>query len=317
MALKFLSILALVLTISYCSSQKEKSRSTHYSKSGSTRSSYNSGDRSDKKSFNAAVIQDVMKSSGLTLQKGPLAEAGFAYFSNQLGLTDVSQKLIKKASITLVIKDYTSWKRKLMQFVEIGGAYVSSSRLDVGSNDYKSGTIIIRVPKEQLDGLLDQIKTLGKLLSENVQSDDITGKYIDLKARIDNKKLTETRFREILKGKAPKILDILAVEKELGRIREEIDRMTRQLSRYDQLVDFSTITLYFRESEKKRVEGESFWGHLGGNIAWALNRGLEGLLSVINGIIIFLIAGIPAWILIYFGRKYLIQWRRKRKEAKP
>ncbi len=316
MALKFLSLLALVLAMTYCSSQKQESTSIHYSKDESTKSSYNSGERSGKKSLNASVIQDITKSSGLTLQKGPLAEAGFTESSNQSVGKDVSRKLIKKVSITLVIKDYTSWKRKLMQFVEIGGASVSTSSLDVSLNDYKSGTIIIRVPKEQLDGLLDQIKTLGKLISENIRSDDITGKYIDLKAGINNKKLTETRFREILKGKAPKILDILAVEKELGRIREEIDRMTRRLNRYDQLVDFSTITLYFRESEEKRVEGESFWSRLGENIVWALKQGLEGLLSVINGMIIFLIAGIPAWIVIYFGRKYLIKWRRKRKEAK-
>ncbi|HEO65083.1 MAG TPA: DUF4349 domain-containing protein [Spirochaetes bacterium] len=311
MALKSLYILALVLTVSYCSSQKQDSASIHYHEGGRTGSSYSSGESSGKLPSDGPRIQDITKSSGLTLQKGILAG-----FSNQPSLTNTSTKLIKKVNITLVIKDYTSWKRKLIQFVEIGGAYISSSRLDVSSNTYKSGSIVIRVPKEQLDGLLDQIKTLGKLTSENIQSDDITGKYTDLKARIHNKKLTETRFQEILKGKASKTTDILAVEKELGRIREEIDRMTRQLNRYDQLVDFSTITLYFRESEEKRVEGESFWVHLRENIAWALNQGLEGLLGVINGIIIFLIAGIPVWIVLYFGRKYLIKWLRKRKETK-
>ncbi len=311
MALKFLSILALVLTMGYCSSQKENSSSVHHHEGGRTNSSYSSGELSGKLPSGVLRSQDIRKSPGLTLQKGILAE-----FVNQPSITNTSTKLIKKVSITLVIKDYTSWKRKLIQIVEMGGAYVTSSTLNASSNDYKSGRIIIRIPKGQLDSLLVQIKPLGKLLSERMESEDITGKYIDLSARINNKKLTETRFQGILKGKASKVSDILAVEKELGRIREKIDRMTRQLNRYDQLVDFSTITLYFRESEEKRVEGTSIWTHLGENIVWALNQGLEGLLGVINGLIIILIAGIPAWILIIFGRKYLIQWLRKRKERK-
>jgi hypothetical protein len=84
------------------------------------------------------------------------------------------------------------------------------------------------------------------LLSESTNAEDITEQYFDLQARLSNARKLEARLLELLAKQAGKITDVLQVEKELSRVREEIERFQGKLRLFDHLVDLSTLTVHLQ-----------------------------------------------------------------------
>ncbi|MGM0652752.1 MAG: DUF4349 domain-containing protein, partial [Bacillota bacterium] len=84
--------------------------------------------------------------------------------------------------------------------------------------------------------------------ARNIQtgSDDVTMQYIDLESRLNNQKAQEERLVEILEM-AETVEDILEIERELNRVRGEIESMTAQLNHLEDQVSFATIHVNLRE----------------------------------------------------------------------
>ena len=59
----------------------------------------------------------------------------------------------------------------------------------------------------------------------NVSAEDVGEEYVDVQARVANAHRLEQRLIEVLATKTGKLSDILNVERELARVREEIERM--------------------------------------------------------------------------------------------
>ena len=71
--------------------------------------------------------------------------------------------------------------------------------------------------------------------------------YFDTDARLKNARVMEQRLIDMLKTKTGKVSDLLQVEKELGRVREEIEKMQGELKYRDSQVQFATVTISLRE----------------------------------------------------------------------
>src|SRR5437899_12629249 len=59
----------------------------------------------------------------------------------------------------------------------------------------------------------------------------------------------EQRLIDMLKTKTGKVADLLEVEKELSRVREEIEKMQGQLKYWDSQVQFATVTISLAEKD--------------------------------------------------------------------
>jgi hypothetical protein len=59
----------------------------------------------------------------------------------------------------------------------------------------------------------------------------------------------EQRLIDMLKTKTGKVSDLLQVEKELGRVREEIEKMQGELKYWDSQVQFATVTISLAEKD--------------------------------------------------------------------
>src|SRR2546427_8403702 len=59
----------------------------------------------------------------------------------------------------------------------------------------------------------------------------------------------EQRLIEMLKTKTGKVSDLLQVEKELGRVREDIEKMQGELKYWDSQVQFATVTISLVEKD--------------------------------------------------------------------
>src|SRR5436190_2923220 len=167
-----------------------------------------------------------------------------------------NQKLIRNATADLEIISFDSAVQKITAFANEERGYVATTDSEKQANGKLRGQVVVKVLPEKLDGFLQKIRSLGELKNQTLGTDDVTKAYFDTDARLKNAHVMEQRLIEILKTKTGKVSDLLQVEKELGRVREEIEKMQSELKYWDSQVQFATVTISL--AEKDMLEPAAF-----------------------------------------------------------
>ncbi len=160
-----------------------------------------------------------------------------------------NRKLIRNAHVDLEIVSFDDAVQKITAFTNEERGYVATSSSEKQANGKLRGEIVVKVLQENLDHFLQKIRTLGELKNQTFGSEDITKAYFDTDARLKNARVMEQRLIEMLKTKTGKVADLLQVEKELGRVREEIEKMQGELKYWDSQVQFATVTISLSEKD--------------------------------------------------------------------
>ncbi len=138
-------------------------------------------------------------------------------------------------TISLEVTDVREAANRVMSLSYALGGYVQHSRVTE-----ERGYITIKVPKSNLDAALHQIRSLGEVELEEVNTVDLTDAIFDLEARLRNAKAEEERLLQLLE-KAENIRDILDIEDRLSAVRERIERLEAMKEGMEKRVDFATI----------------------------------------------------------------------------
>ena len=100
---------------------------------------------------------------------------------------------------------------------------------------------------DSLDLFLREVVEFGTPENRSTNTLDVTEEYMDLETRITNKELLEKRILILLKENTGDINDMLAVEEQMARVREEIERMKSRVNHLDEVTTMSTVTITARE----------------------------------------------------------------------
>jgi hypothetical protein len=103
------------------------------------------------------------------------------------------------------------------------------------------------VPVEKFDSFVTNAKGLGELVRAGTSSEDVSEEYFDVDARVRNKTKEEERLLKLLEDRPGKLDDVLIVERELSRVREEIERLQGRLRLLADLTSLTTISLSIQE----------------------------------------------------------------------
>ncbi len=82
-------------------------------------------------------------------------------------------------------------------------------------------SITIRIPAAEFFPTVARLEQMGTVIRKNINTLDVTDEYVDLELRLKNAQATLRRLEEIL-ADADSVPDVLAVEKEVARVREEM-----------------------------------------------------------------------------------------------
>jgi hypothetical protein len=96
--------------------------------------------------------------------------------------------------------------------------------MSTGAHQVRSATLELRVPANRFDTVMTGMPALGKVEHSSTSSEDVGEEFVDIEARTANAKRLESRLVQILATKTGKLADVLAVERELARVRQEIER---------------------------------------------------------------------------------------------
>lgn len=213
----------------------------------------------------------------------------------------IDRKIIKEGWLSYEVESLKESKQRVVLLVNKYGGYIASDS-EHRSGYRTSNSLKIKIPSKSFDSLIGDLSSDAKYMeSKSISQRDVTEEYLDVESRLKNKKALEARFLEILQ-KANSVEEILSVEKEIGKIREEIDSTEGRLNYLKHMVSFSTIDLTIYQVE--HIDG-------GGD-----NKVIESLKSGWDSLIIFLLFLINIWpLLILFCAGVLI-FKRFRKIKK-
>ncbi len=225
---------------------------------------------------------------------------------------DGKRKVIMSHALSLKVKSLSAAIDSLTKLAESSGGYVYESTRNSNDNRSYYGTIGIRVPTGKTSGVLTAIRGLGMVESESSKADDITDDYVDMEARLKNAQVSEARLKEMYQ-RAGTIKDVLAVEKELTRVRGDIEAFMAKKRNWDILVAMATIEVNLREPSAVMPASHSFWEP----IRSAFGSSLEGFANSVRALIIFL-GVIAPWLIIIVPAYFLLvrQMRRRRERKK-
>ena len=191
------------------------------------------------------------------------------------------RKIISAASISVQVEAAQDAANAMQTIAEGLGGFVEHLNIS-GDVEEKRATMIIRVPQAQFLIALERIEALGKVLRKNLGSEDVSETFIDLEARLNSALREEESFLSLL-DKSSTVTDVLAIERELARVRLEIERFQGQLNYLTRRVDLATITVSLEPPSLSAPEPPSASLAMEVSNVKADVKDLKALLSSLNG----------------------------------
>jgi hypothetical protein len=162
--------------------------------------------------------------------------------------------IIRTAELSLITKEFDKAQANLEGILKRHRGYVGELKAGGATGSGRTLTATLRVPADQLDATLTEVKTLGRVESESQSGQDVTSQYVDLQARLSNARNTEQRLTDLLRNRTGKLSDVLEVEQELDRVRGEIEQMEAERKNMSNQVSYATLNATIAEDYKAQLQ---------------------------------------------------------------
>lgn len=161
-----------------------------------------------------------------------------------------NRRIVYDANVSMVVDSYQDFESELIKLIDQSDGFVARSESNRRYANRLSGVWEVRIPVDQYTEFLTEMVTLGVIESKSESAQDVTAEYVDVEARIQNNQQLEKRVLQMLEERSGKLADVLEIERELARVREEIERMQGQLRVLTDQTSLATITIDVREDAR-------------------------------------------------------------------
>jgi hypothetical protein len=190
--------------------------------------------------------------------------------------------------------------------------YVAELKVGGSAGSGRTLTATLRVPADQLDASVADLKMLGRVETESQSGQDVTSQCVDLQARFSNARTTEQRLTDMLRQRTGKLSDVLEVEQEIDRVRGEIEQMEAERKTMSNQVSFATLNATITEDYKAQLQVVP--PSTSTRLSNAAVDGYKSLVDGVVGVALFLLENGPSllfWFAILFFPARLV-WKRVR-----
>jgi len=217
-----------------------------------------------------------------------------------------SRLIVRTGQASIEVDSLETSMAAVRQIVQRVGGFVADASIQSGRNQVRSATLQLKVPAARFDDLTEGLRPLGRLQFVNVGAEDVSEEFVDLTARVANARRMEERLVEILRTRTGKLQDVLSVEREIARVREEIERMEGRVRFLKASAQLSTLSVNLYEPAPlvathpgRNVIGEAF------KTAW------RNFVGVLAGVIASLGFVVPVQVLGWGAVIVAKRYRRK------
>jgi hypothetical protein len=161
--------------------------------------------------------------------------------------TGAAAMIIRTGAATVEVDTLEPTVTQLHRLAARLGGYIANSSVQGGRQQLRQATLELKIPARQFDELTSALGSIGKVEYVNVAAEDVGEEYTDVAARVTNAQRLEQRLIDLLASRTGKLQDILAVERELARVRETIERYEGRLRFLKTHAAMSTLSVTLHE----------------------------------------------------------------------
>ena len=230
--------------------------------------------------------------------------------------SQLNRKVIKTGRIDLQTKTFDDTVQNIMNHVNEIGGFIQNCPIE-GNNLYSEynrryANLCVRIPNKEFDKFMNESSQFGNVTSKSIEGEDVTDQYMDTEIRLETLEIQAERLKELLK-QAGDLEKLFKIEQELADVTYRIESLKGTLKKYDSLMDYSTIEINVEEAEVyvQPAKKVTFLD----KIKKTFMDSVDGLINVLQGIVLVVVAMIPfliiiapvalvvAWIIIRTNRK--------------
>lgn len=220
--------------------------------------------------------------------------------------------IIRTSGVTLVTKEFDQARTRIEETVRQHHGYVGDLNVTGAAGSGRTLQATLRIPANELDAALAEVKKLGRVEGESQNGQDVTSQYVDLQARLTNARNTEQRLTDLLRERTGKLSDVLAVETELARVRGEIEQMEAERKTMLNQVSFATLNATITEDYQAQLQVVP-----PSTSTRLVNAAVDGYHSMVDGLLgvtLFLLSAVPSLLLwtaiLFFPARFA--WKKLR-----
>jgi hypothetical protein len=195
---------------------------------------------------------------------------------------------------------------RIRQLAAQVGGYIANSSISGGRDQIRQATLEIKMPASKYDQGVGELSTIGKVETVNSTAEDVGEEFVDVTARVTNARRLEERLITLLSTRTAKLDEVLRVEHELARVREEIERYEGRLRFLSTRAATSTLTITVHEP------APILGNNPGENpIAAALRHAWRNFVALVAGIVASLGVVIPLVLIGFAGWVGYRRWKKR------
>ncbi|WP_227938126.1 DUF4349 domain-containing protein [Alkalihalobacillus deserti] len=289
----FLTVFGLIFVLFGCSNQEEATESK-----GSVEEMSGGTENSSKSLANVEEME---------------IESDTAEISVANEFSSESRMVIYHGHIMFEVKNYLRARDEIQEKVKSMGGYVVESNYHEDMEGQLSGSMTVRVPKQDFQPLLDHLANREwKTIEQQTSGNDVTEEFIDLESRLKAKRVVEERLLGFM-NKADNTENLLKISNELATVQAEIEQMLGRKQYIENQVEFSTISFHIQENSlSATIQGEDLntWERSQKLFIETINT----IIHLSSSVVIFLIGLSPLLLLFAICVGVIILYKKKSKK---
>lgn len=155
--------------------------------------------------------------------------------------------ILRSGSASLRVDSLEVALAALTRAATAAGGTIGNTTMSTDADNVRLAQIELRIPSDRFGDAMAALRQVGTVESVNTTAQDVSEEYVDLVARRANAERLEQRLLTVLATRTGKLEEILSVERELARVREEIERMDGRTRYLKERAAISTLTVSLHE----------------------------------------------------------------------
>lgn len=209
-------------------------------------------------------------------------------------------KVIRTVSFDLDTDDFDGVYDSILFKLKVARGYVEESYVqgkkpEIYGDRGRYATLSLRVPSDKVDAFITDAKTLGTLTSIQDFGQDISASYFDTESRLEVLNIQLTRLKALLVESA-ELADIITLETEIARVTYEIESLTSQLNKWDNLINFTTVTIKLNELTSQDLAPEA--SGFGERVSSGFSSSLKAVGRFFTNLLVWFLSSLPALLVI-------------------
>lgn len=209
-------------------------------------------------------------------------------------------KVIATYHLELQTDDFDTHHAMLLAKAQELGGYaqdvsVSGTKPQTYHDWGRNANFTFRIPSDKVEKFVDYAGGTGEVTYSSKTTEDVTLAYYDSETRLAVLETQLERLQSIL-TESQTLADIIELERAIGEVTIEIEQMTTQLRRYDDLIDYSTVTIYM--AEERLTTGPAATKTVGERISDGFTSNLSGVGVFFEDAFVWFISSLPVLVLL-------------------